>query len=70
MHLVRDYVTTYQLAERWSLAPETLRRWRMEKKGPDYIKIGDASKNAIRYRIADIEKYEKEHLHGKDIHNG
>ncbi|HEC32598.1 MAG TPA: DNA-binding protein [Deltaproteobacteria bacterium] len=35
------------------LAPQTLRNWRSQGKGPSYVKIG----NAVRYRMEDLEKY-------------
>jgi len=30
-----------------------LRRWRMERKGPNYLKVG----SRVRYRMADVQAY-------------
>jgi predicted DNA-binding transcriptional regulator AlpA len=43
-----------KLAERWGISPKTLQRWRTEKRGPQYIKLG---KN-VRYRLEDVHAYE------------
>lgn len=32
----------------------TVRRWRLFRKGPQYVKVGDA---AVRYRPEDLEAY-------------
>lgn len=54
--LAPDYsVSTRDLAGRWSLKQETLRRWRSEGKGPAYIKIEG---NFIRYDLTDIKRIE------------
>ena len=34
-----------QLAEKWGLAKITLRKWRADRKGPPYTKLG----NSVRY---------------------
>jgi hypothetical protein len=38
---------------------QTLRRWRVEDRGPKYIRMG----RTIRYRREDVERYVKEHEH-------
>ncbi len=48
-----------ELAKRWATSVDTLANWRHLKRGPRYVKIS-GTKNSIRYRLADIEKYEKE----------
>lgn len=53
------HMTSYALAARWHLKPRTLERWRWQKKGPSYCKIG----NRILYRISDIEDFEKQGAH-------
>jgi hypothetical protein len=40
------------------MSPRTLERWRWEKKGPPYLKIG----RHIVYRVEDIEMYESQHM--------
>jgi hypothetical protein len=46
------------VARRWGVSPRTLERWRWEKKGPPYLKIG----RHIVYRVEDIEMYESQHM--------
>ena len=53
-------LTTAQLAERWSMDPVTLRRWRARGKGPSWIKLGDAGNSLVRYPLEAIELYERE----------
>jgi hypothetical protein len=48
-----------QLARRWSLSPRSLERWRWQRKGPPYIRVG----GRIVYRLSDVECYEAAHLH-------
>ena len=47
--------TTDELAERWKMNPQTLKRFRKNQEGPKYLKI----ESSIRYRLSDIEEYEK-----------
>mgnify|MGYP006165786907 CR=1 FL=1 len=42
------------LARRWGISPRTLERWRVEGRGPRYMKIG----GRVLYRLEDIEAYE------------
>ena len=51
-------LTTADLATRWQLDEVSLRRWRAAGKGPKSIKIGAA----VRYRPADITKFEEDNL--------
>jgi predicted DNA-binding transcriptional regulator AlpA len=43
-----------EVANRWGMSPKTLQRWRTEKRGPSYIKLG----KTVRYRIEDVCAYE------------
>ncbi len=43
------------LANRWRLSPRTLERWRWERIGPSFLKIG----GRVVYRLSDIEKFEQ-----------
>ena len=47
------------LARRWRISPRTLERWRVEGRGPAYLKIG----GRVIYRLEDIEAYEVVQLH-------
>lgn len=49
------FLTQEELAQRWNMSPRTLERWRWEGIGLKYIKL----KHLIRYRISDVEAYEK-----------
>jgi hypothetical protein len=48
-------LTTKELAERWGMRPQTLRRMRMKRRGPPHIK----DDGRVRYNLTDIEDYEK-----------
>ena len=52
------HLNQVELSRRWCLSPRTLERWRWLKKGPVYLKVG----GSIRYRLEDIESYERQHL--------
>ncbi len=47
-----------ELANRWGISPKTLQRWRMEKRGPAYIKFS----KCVRYRIENVQAYEHEQM--------
>ena len=47
-----------EVAERWSVSPRTLERWRWIGTGPRFLKVG----GRVVYRIEDIEAYEAEQL--------
>ena len=51
-------LTEKELAQRWSCSTSRLQRWRSEKQGPIYMKIG----NKVLYRLADIEAFEQQCL--------
>ncbi|MGE5534108.1 MAG: helix-turn-helix transcriptional regulator [Acidobacteriota bacterium] len=48
------------LADRWSMSPRTLQRWRQDNKGPQYLKLG----GRVVYRLTDVEAWERAHLQG------
>lgn len=50
------FLTSKELAERWKLTPETMKKWRCSGKSPPYKKIG----GRILYKTEDIEKLEDE----------
>lgn len=47
-------LTPQEVAERWALSEDTLRRWRSEGCGPNYVRLG----GRIRYRLAEVMRYE------------
>lgn len=57
MQAVR-HLTTEELALRLCRSPRTVEDWRLDRKGPPYIRVG----GTVRYRLADIEAWEKSRL--------
>ncbi|RLP22148.1 helix-turn-helix domain-containing protein [Mesorhizobium sp. YM1C-6-2] len=51
----QTYLYQHELALRWRVSPRTLERWRWQKTGPIYTKIG----GKVLYAIRDVEDYEK-----------
>ncbi len=49
------FLTTDDVARRWSMSRRTLEGWRDKGIGPTYHKIG----SRVRYHIDDIEKFER-----------
>ena len=52
-------LTPKELCERWKVADNTLRKWRVANVGPAYIKLGEGRNSEVRYRIDDVEAFEK-----------
>lgn len=52
-------LTPKELCDRWKIADNTLRKWRVANTGPDYIKLGESRNSEVRYRLADVEAFEK-----------
>jgi hypothetical protein len=50
-----NLLTEKQLAERWGYSPNTLRKWRVEGRGPDFIKLIG---RGIRYDLDVIKAVE------------
>jgi hypothetical protein len=54
------HLNQIDLARRWRVSPRTLERWRWQKIGPAYLKVG----NHVVYRIEDVEAYEAQRRKG------
>lgn len=52
------HLTQAELAERWNKSIHTIERYRTDKVGPPYLKIG----GKVMYRIQDIEQFEAERI--------
>jgi len=52
------HLNQIELSRRWSLSHRTLERWRWERRGPSYLKIG----GRIAYRLEDVEAFERARL--------
>lgn len=48
------------LAQRWNKSLRTLQRWRSERYGPPYIRIG----GTVHYRVGDVLAFEDRQRHG------
>ena len=48
------HLNQVELARRWSLSHRTLERWRWQRRGPRYLKVG----GRVLDRRDDIEAYE------------
>ena len=53
------HLNQIELSRRWSLSHRTLERWRWEKRGPVYLKIG----GRVAYRLEDVEAFERDQIH-------
>ena len=52
-----EFLTEFEVAERWRIEPKTLRNRRRDLVGPVYTKIG----GAVRYAWADVIEFERTH---------
>ena len=59
-------MTHAESAERWRISEATLERWRTESNGPLFLKLG----NQVRYRVQDVEAFEKVALRGSTKTDG
>ncbi len=46
------------VAERYSMTPESLANWRREGKGPKWIMLGNGKRPRVMYRMADVLEWE------------
>lgn len=61
-----QYLTTRELASRWSLKPATLLAWRSRGIGPKHVKLG----GAVRYSMADVVEFENRGAIARDTQEG
>lgn len=61
---MNDILTPTQLAARWGMSIGTLQNWRVQKRGPAYIKLGSGRAAKVVYRVADIEAFENQNQRG------
>lgn len=52
-HLTQD-----DLAARWRISPRSLERWRLEGRGPVWLRLP----GRVVYRLEDVRAYERAHL--------
>lgn len=58
-------IDTADAAELLGLAPRTLMRWRVERSGPTFIRIGNRS---VRYRPSDLDAWIEQQAKVKALH--
>lgn len=51
-------LTPAQLAERWSMSPQSLANMRSQGRGPAFIKFGEGKSARVRYRQSVVLAYE------------
>lgn len=56
-------LTPKELAQRWQVANNTLRKQRVAGKGPKYIKLGESRNSEVRYRLEDVEAFERDNTY-------
>lgn len=54
------FLTTDELAQRWLVAPKTIARWRRERIGPRFHKLG----KRVVYAHLDVQQFEEDHMSG------
>ena len=53
VHTIEDLLNEHDVARITGLSVASVRRWRLLKQGPQYLKLG----SAVRYRAEDITKW-------------
>jgi len=60
---INTFLTTEELAVRYDLKPDTIKRWRVRGRGPTFYKAGqmaiDPRTPRIRYKLADVLAWEQ-----------
>jgi predicted DNA-binding transcriptional regulator AlpA len=54
------FLTENQVSKRWQLSTKTLQLWRAKGWGPKFIKYGPGIRGLVRYRLSDIEEWERQ----------
>ena len=57
---LRRFINEFELAEILSVSPKSLRRWRLEGRGPVFRKFGSGRSAAVRYSLDDVETWIQE----------
>jgi len=56
---MEHYLLSPEVARRLGLSPSTLRRWRADKRGPEFIRLGKNPRSRVLYRVAAVEDWLK-----------
>jgi len=57
-------IPTSQAAQMLGLKPQTLRVWRLEGKGPKYVRMGNQSHGRAYYDLSDIQEWISDRKYG------
>ena len=55
----KEFLTEQEATEYINMSVKTLRRWRFDRRGPNYAKIAGKS---IRYPISDLQEWIKQQI--------
>lgn len=58
----KNMLTTGELAEMLGVAPQTLRDWRMQGRGPAFLKLGHPVSGRVMYRAEDVDAWAQSRL--------
>ena len=50
---MQSFLTEQEVSKRLNISVATLRRWRLEKRGPMFVKVG----SLVRYRPEDLDSW-------------
>ena len=53
------HLTTEELATRWRMSVSGLAAWRVQGKGPRYLKLGDGRHAQILYPLSEVKTFER-----------
>lgn len=54
------FINEQAAAIRYGIGIYVLRRWRLAKQGPPYIKLGNGPKSNIRYHVSTVDEWFKQ----------
>jgi len=52
-----QFLTSPAVARRLGLRPSTLRKWRAEGRGPEFVRLGNPRSGRVLYRVEDVERW-------------
>lgn len=52
------FLSEQDLAARWAMSSKTLTRWRCDRRGPPFVKLG----KMVRYAMSDVLEFERNGL--------
>ncbi len=56
-----EFMTSAELAARWDMNEGSLRMMRVAGKGPRYVLLGTGPRPRVRYRLDEVQAYERDH---------